>query len=201
MARRVVNRMKIQNLVHSLLSSHYPLDTQALIEASVHLPRRGTIFVASFTDESGRQIQRSTHQRNRTAAQALADQWETDAQRKRAATQAAQPGKPRIRVRFASPERQAGVLSHAEIAARMALSTRTVRKIEAQALRKLFTHPKLRAFWREHTTGEVEESAVPGQASWILSPSEIGALFALARTAVERRLLTKLLVITGNILL
>jgi hypothetical protein len=61
-------------------------------------------------------------------------------------------------------------------------------------------HPELRAFWQEYISGEVDESAVQTPVPWTLTASEIGALFALARTSLERRVLTKLLVITGNIL-
>jgi DNA-binding NarL/FixJ family response regulator len=191
--------MTIQKLVQILLESDLPLSAQGLIEASVHLPKRGSIFMASFRDEHGRQVQRTTHQRDRAAAQAVADNLEADAREKRLAMPWINPGKPRIRVRRRSAERLLGLLSHAEIAAALGLSERTIRKIEAEALRKLFLHPELRTFWREYITGEVDESNVQAH-PWLLTQSEMGALFALARTSLERRALTKILVITGNIL-
>jgi hypothetical protein len=199
-ATSVVTDMTIQKLIQILLESDLPLSAQGLIEASVHLPKRGSIFMAAFRDEFGRQVQQSTHERDRAAAQAVADKLEADAREKRLATPAVKPGKPRVRVQCRSAERLLGVFSHAEIAALMGLSERTIRKIEAEALRKLFLHPELRAFWREHISGEVEESGLRAQVPWILTRSEIGALFALARTSLERRALTKILVITGNIL-
>jgi hypothetical protein len=197
----VIKNMTIQKIIQILLESDLPLSAQGLIEASVHLPKRGTIFMAAFRDEHGHQVQQTTHQRDRAAAQAVADELEAVAKQRRLAMSMAKPGKPRIRVRRGSAERLLGLLSHAEIAALMGLSERTIRKIEADALRKLFSHPELRAFWREHMTGGVDESDFEGQLPWILAQSAIGALFTLTTTSLERRALTKLLVVTGNILL
>jgi hypothetical protein len=178
-----------QHLVRILLESDNPPSARSLIEASVHLPTRSTVFVASFRNEKGRQIQRTTGQRDRARAQAIADQWEAQAKKQRA-HQPAPPGKPTIRVR--------GFLSHAEIAAIMRLSERTVRKTEAEALRKLFHHPELRALWKEYTTGEVKESHLQAQVGSDLSRAEVDALLGLARTPFELRALIKLLVVTGT---
>jgi hypothetical protein len=116
-ATSVVTDMTIQKLIQILLESDVPLSAQGLIEASVHLPKRGSIFMAAFRDEFGRQVQQSTHERDRAAAQAVTDKLEADAREKRLARPAVKPGKPRVRVRRRSAERLLGVLSHAEIAA------------------------------------------------------------------------------------
>ena len=91
--------MNAEEIVGMLLEADGPLRICALIdEASVHLPRRGTCWVAAFTDENGRQVWKATGQRDRRAAQAIADELEAAAKRKRAA-QCEQPHKPVIRVR------------------------------------------------------------------------------------------------------
>src|SRR5262249_36564552 len=132
---------------------------EALVhEASVHLPPRGTKWVATFTDETGRQVWKSTGQRERSAALAQAQEWEREARAKRAAA-GPSARKATVRVRPGSPERQGGLLSQKEIAALMKISERAVRSIERRALRKLRNHPALRQFWREWEGSEIEETA------------------------------------------
>ena len=97
--------MNTQDLVQRLLEGPQPSSSRELIglpEASVRRPARGTIFVAAYRDETGRQVQRTTGTRDRAAAQAIADEWEAAAKRKRAAL-GPPPKKPTLRVRpFAS---------------------------------------------------------------------------------------------------
>jgi hypothetical protein len=65
-----------EEIVRMLLEADGPLHIYALIdEASVHLPRRGKRWVATFRDETGNQVWKATGQRDRTAAQAIADAW------------------------------------------------------------------------------------------------------------------------------
>ena len=75
----------------------------------------------------------------------------------------------------------------------MKISERAVREIERRAFEKLRRHPALTEFWREWTTGELEEAALGDKTQWTLTGAEIAALYALARTPAERHALAKLL--------
>ena len=160
-----------------------------LFEATVRCPPRSNRWVAVYSGpEPGKQVWRSTGLTDRDAALALARRWEAQARRERAAS-GALTRKPTIRVRPGSREAAAGLLTQEEVAALLGLSVRAVREIERRAFEKLRRHPALRQFWREHGTGEVEESAASGD----LDGREVAALFALARTPLERHALHSLL--------
>ena len=194
--------MNVNPLINAFLESDKPLTPWRLIElleASVHRPRRSSVYVASFVDEWGRQIQKTTGQRDRAQAQAVAKEMAAKAKQRRLA-HGNLPQKPSVRVRPGSPEQVAGRLSHREIAALWGLSERTVRKIEREALRKLFHNLELRAFWKEHTSGEIGEAALPVSEDWTLTAKEIGALLAMAKTPVEDSAVAKalVLVLTGQ---
>ena len=165
-------------------------------EASVHLPHRGTLWVATYRDPSGRQLWRTTGSRDRKTALALANRWEAEAKRRRAA-QGALPRKPTIRVRPGSGEREAGLLSQQEVASLLHLSVRTVRETERSAFRKL--RAALRDFWREYETGEVKEAALPTPGAWALNRAEIAAVYGLTRRPFERQALRKLLALTQGV--
>jgi hypothetical protein len=167
-----------------------------LLEASVHLPRRGTRWMASYRDEAGRQVWKATGQRDRTAAQAIADELEAEAKRKRDA-QGAQPKEPSVRVRVGSGESALGLFTVAETAAIMRVSKRTIAKLQRSAFTKMRNHPALKEFWREWQTGEVEEAAVPTHGELELNRSEIAAVLAMARSPIERHALRKLIRLTG----
>jgi hypothetical protein len=196
---QVVSCMEPKEIVEILIQTDGPVSARRLVEVSVHLPRRGTRWVASFRDETGRQIWRATELHDREPALVLARRWEGEAKRRRAA-QGAAPPKPIIRVRPGSGERELGLLTQREVAAIMRISERTVRSIEKRAFDKLRRHPALRDFWREHETGEIAEAALPARRTWALSRVEIAAVYALAETPVERQALRKLLALTqgGN---
>ena len=183
-------------LAEVLIQTEAPPSARSLIEASVHLPRRGTRWVAAFQDENGRQVWKSTGQRDRTAAQAIADELEAAARRKRFA-QGGPPRKSTIRVRRGSGDRALGPFTQAETAAIMRVSERTVREIERRAFTKLRNHPALQQFWREWQSGEVKEAVVPTSTGWDLSQSEIEALLALARTPIEKHAIRKLIALTS----
>lgn len=100
----VVKSMRAHEIVEILIESDGPV-----IEASVHLPRRGRKWIAADRDETGRQVWRSTGLRDRQVALTLAKGWEAEARRKKAA-QPALPPKPTIRVRVGSAEREMGHL-------------------------------------------------------------------------------------------
>jgi hypothetical protein len=180
--------MKPCDIVKILIQADGRVSARSLVEVSLHLPRRGTRWVASFRDETGRQVWRSTGLRSRRAALAMAQEWERDTKRKRAA-QGAAPRKPIMRVRPGSGERELGLLTQREVGLIMKISTRTVREIERRAFDKIRRHPALRDFWREWTTGDIKETASVRRA---LSRAEIDAVYALARTPIERRALRKL---------
>jgi hypothetical protein len=191
--------VSIERLLEIFLEADGPVCIQDLIdEASVHRPRRGSLWVASYRDETGKQVWVRTGEHDRAAAQAVADKLEAEARRKRE-TQGPIPKKPTIRVRPGSVEKALGLLSQAEVAAIMRLSERTVRKIERDAFQKLRDHPKLRAFWREYFSGDVEESTLEPSAGSDLTEVEVAALFGLAKTPLEWRALKKLIQATGRV--
>jgi hypothetical protein len=153
-----------------------------------------TKWVASFRDETGRQIWRSTGLADHGSALAVAQAWEQRAERQRAAQPRA-PGKAAIRVRPGSSERAAGMLSQGEVAAIMGISVRGVRRIERRALEKLRRHPALKDFWREWIGGDIKEAGLEDWLLW-LGGAEIAALYALARTPEEWNALRKLFMLT-----
>jgi hypothetical protein len=189
--------MNAEEIVRMLLEADGPLCMYALIdEASVHLPRRGTRWVATFRDETGNQVWKATGQRDRTAAQAIADELEAAAKRKRLA-QGEPPNKPVIRVRRGSGERGLGPFTQAETAAIMRISERSVRQLQKSAFTKLRNHPALKEFWREWQSGQVSEAVVPTITGWVLSAAEIEALLTLARTPIEKHAIRKMIAFTG----
>jgi hypothetical protein len=190
--------MNAEALVDCVLDSNQPFSSRELIElleASVHLPARGTIYMAAYRDEFGQPVQRSTRTRDRLAAQAIADEWEAAAKRKRAAL-GPQPKKPTVRVRRGGPEHQAGLRTQAEVAATMHIGERAVRALERSAFLKLRNHPQLRELWREWLG--IDEGTNPASGAWDLTPSEIRALLDLAADRFERQALKKLIALTGN---
>ncbi len=189
--------MRPEEIVAVLIETEWPLCARRLIEATVHLPSRSSRWVATFRDGTGRQVWRATGSRNRRKALALAKKWEREAKRKRAG-QIAAPSKPTIRVRPGSGEQELGLLSQREVGLIMKISTRTVREIERRAFDKIRQHPALRDFWREWTTGEVKEATSRASTAWALSQAEIAAVYGLARTPEERRVLRKLLPVVGS---
>src|SRR5215831_9683446 len=67
--------MNAGNLVEILIHADEPLCARDLIEASVHLPKRGSKYVAVYRGETGRRIWKTTGLRNRAAALAKARKW------------------------------------------------------------------------------------------------------------------------------
>jgi Sigma-70, region 4 len=182
-------------IVEILIQTDGPVSARHLVEVSVHLPRRGTRWVAAFRDGTGRQVWRSTGLREREPALALGKRWEADAERKRAA-QGAVPTKLTIRVRPGSADKELGCLSQKEVAAILRMSERAVREVERRAFEKLRRHPALKDFWREWTTGQIKETSLRPTKQWTLSRAEVAAVYALAGTTVERQALRKLLALT-----
>jgi hypothetical protein len=189
--------MRPNEIVEVLIMADGPVSARHLVEVSVHLPRRGSRWVASFRDETGRQVWRTTGLRDRKTAMAVAQRWEADAKRKRAA-QGAAPPRLTIRVQPGGTERQQGCLSQAEVAAVLRISERAVREIERRAIDKLRRHPILQSIWREWEAGELKEAVPRGSRPWALSRAEIAAVYGLARTPIEQRVLKKLLALIAT---
>ena len=168
-----------------------------LIEASVHRPRRGKLYVASFRDETGRQRWQRTGLSDRKAALILAQEWEAAARRKHGFS-AKQPQKALVRVTAGGGTGNEGLFTQREVAALLRISERAVRNIERQAIDKLRRHPDLKAIWQEWVKGEIKEGVVP-VVNWELNRSEIAALYGLAQTPAERALLQRLLVWIGAV--
>jgi hypothetical protein len=190
--------MRPKDIVEILIQADGPVCARALIEVSVHLPNRGTKWVAAFRDANGRQVWRTTGLRDREPALVLARRWEAEAKRRRAAQPTAPP-KVTIRVRPGSAEKEIGCLSQREVAAILRISERAVREIERRAFDKLRRHPALKNFWREWQTGqtgEIKETRLPIARQWALSRSVVAAVNALAETPIERQALRKLLALT-----
>ena len=97
-----------------------------LIEASVHRPRRGRLYVASFRDETGRQRWQRTGLSDRKAALILAQELEDQARRKRGFG-AKQPQKALVRVTASRGMGNEGLFTQREVAALLRISERAVR--------------------------------------------------------------------------
>jgi len=174
--------MDAQTVVARLLDHNPPI----LAEASVHLPRRGTKWVALFTGPlPGKQIWRSTGLTDRAAALALARKWELEARQKRLA-QGTRQRPASVRVRRSSSGTGGPVqLTQKEVAALLGMTQEGVRRAEQRALAKLRQHPALRSLWSQ-IKGETSESAT----AW--TAEEVAALFALADAMHERQALKRL---------
>jgi len=158
---------------------------RALIgEASVHLPPRGKIWVATFTGSNGQQW-KSTGTTDRALALVRANEFAAAARAQRAnSASPANPRKPGLRqVAGAS----GGRLTQREVGLVLGLSERAVRAIEKRALQKLAAHPDLGKLWRDYLAGELTEQAQR------LSGPEIQALVGLTRSQAERAALRKAL--------
>ena len=171
-------------LVEILLTGGQRPSARALIEASVHLPKRGRRWVATFRDGSGRQLWRSTGHTDRRAALIVAQKLEQDARRARA--EQGDLDKPVLRA-----PRGSG-LTQEDTAIFLGLSQRAVRDTEKRALRKLRQNPAIRALWRE-LVGE----GVTSTADLELTDAEIAALYGLVRTPEERRVLDKVIALVS----
>ena len=184
--------MEPKRIVEILLQTSGPVSASRLVEVSVHLPSRGTKWIASFRDERGRHIWRSTGLRDRKAALAQARRWESEAKRK-LSIKGAVPTRLTICVRPGSAEKQLGGFSQQEVAAIMRISRRTARELERSALAKLRNHPALQDLWREWQLGEITETTSQTSRQWRLTRAEVAAVYALAETPIERQALRKLL--------
>jgi hypothetical protein len=161
-------------IVETLLRALDAPSAKALIEASVHRPKRGTLWFATYRDGSGRQLWRSTGLTDWRAALAVAQALEKAARRARA--EQGELGGPVVRARPPGSG-----LTQKEVALLIGMSERGVRAVERRALEKLRRHPALRAFWREW----IDEGAT-STLGLELTAAEVAAIYGLARTRAER---------------
>lgn len=128
---------------------------EPILEASVHRPARGKIWVAAYTGPNGGQIWRSTGFTDRYEASLVARRWEAEAKAERARLG------PSIR---AAPVRGGGhelggslrpIRTQRQVAAMLGMSERGVRAVERRALGKLRRNPMLRQVWRRYIGGEL----------------------------------------------
>jgi hypothetical protein len=197
--QRTHRPMTPQQLVKLMLASDNAVSTASLMaEASVHLPRRGTRWIASFRNEFGRQQTKTTSRTEYLEALAIARQWEAEA-RKRRTPQSNPPKGASFRVAPGSSERDLGCLTQREVAAIMNLTERGVRQIEKRAIEKLRRHPAFGHLWRQYLAGELDESVFAPSMGSSLSADEVAVLITLTSGPFERRALHKaVLIINAN---
>jgi hypothetical protein len=83
-------------------------------------------------------------------------------------------------------------LTQREVAIVRGISERAVREAEKRAIRKLQQHPLLRHIWQQSLIGELDERLMR------LGPNEIDALFGLARTKEEWRLVRRFVLLVQS---
>ena len=190
--------MSATTIVQALRRDDQCPSAREIIEASVHRPRRGRLYVASYRDETGRQRWQRTGLSDRKAALILAQEWEAAAARRRRGLGSRHQQKALVRVTAGGGTGTEGLFTQKVVAALLRISERAVRNIERQAIEKLRRHPDLRAIWQEWVKRGIKEGVVPA-ANWELNRSEIAALYGLAQTPAERTLLQRLLVWIGAV--
>jgi hypothetical protein len=172
--------------VNTLLGDK-PLAEASVCEASVHLPQRSRVWVASFTGPEGGQVWRSTGLTDHDQALVLAKHWEAKARAQRLGLGRSRRN-PILRVRRQQPGTTlSGLLTQKEVAQFLHMSERAVRETERRAFEKLRQHPLLRQVWHQYQVGELDEH------QRILTSEEIEALFNMIRTPEERFLIQKVL--------
>ena len=172
-------------IVEWLLAKDEIYQNTAILEASVHRPRRGRVLVATFSGPTGGQVWRSTGLTNREQAQLVARRWEAEARAQRDQL-GGRTAKPTLPARPPEPALRRGLITQREVAVLLNMSERGVREVERRAFCKLRNHPLLRQVWRQFLAGELDERRLG------LTREEIVALFAVARTSEERRLIQNL---------
>jgi hypothetical protein len=191
------------DIVALLLYQEGSWSVRQLIEASVRLPERGSIWIATFTgSKPGTQEWRTTGLRDYYAALELAQRWEREAKKEREARKSlAKPPVHRVAGGTTtspgeSPENIVRPLSQLEVARILKMSERAVRQTEKRALAKLRANPTFRKFVEEYFGRCLGEHLPPMPmpvAAVALNPSDIQALLGLARNEFERGLMLRVL--------
>lgn len=175
-------------VVEALLGDRALVQTP-ILEASVHRPARGRVWVAAYTGPESGQVWRSTGLTDRAQALLVARQWEAEARAERSKL-GRTPRKPLIRVRRSEPFSGSGPLTQREVALLLGMSERAVRQVEHRAIEKLRRHPFVRQIWQQFLAGELDEFQ---HVLTTLTSEEIEALFKLCRSTEERLVVEKVL--------
>jgi hypothetical protein len=157
-----------------------------ILEASVHRSRRSLVWVATFAGPAGGQVWRTTGSTDYDRALMLARHWESQARAERAMLGRA-ARKPSLRVPRSELSTGVGPLTQKEVAQILKMTERGVREVERRAFRKLRHHPGLQQLWQRYLSGDLEEAGER------LSPTEIQALWDVAGTPEELRVIEKVL--------
>jgi Sigma-70, region 4 len=178
---------KAATTIVSTLLGEQSLATTPVCEASVHLPRSGSIWVAAFTGPNAGQVWRSTGLTDHDEALRLTRKWEAEARAQRLNLGGTR-STPFLRIRREQPgSARLGPLTQREVAQLLKMSERGVRAVERRAFKKLRQHPLMRQVWQQFLAGELDEHQLG------LTQEEIEALFNMARTPEERFLIEKVL--------
>ena len=183
-------RRAAQQIVQILLGEE-PVGESRLSEASVHRAKRSRVWQAAFIAPTGGQIWRSTRLTNRQQALLVARKWEDEARAERARL-GGTVKKPVWRVRRPASGTGTGPLTQREVAALLNMSERAVREVEHRAIQKIRNHPLIREIWQQYLSGELDEEHL------LLTQDEVEALFNLARTAEEERVVRKILALVDG---
>jgi hypothetical protein len=100
--------------------------------------------------------------------------------------------KPVWRVRRPASGTGTGPLTQRETALLLGMSERAVREAERRAIQKLRNHPQMREIWQDYLSAELDEEHL------LLTQDEIEALFNLARTPEEQRVVRKVLALVDG---
>jgi hypothetical protein len=100
--------------------------------------------------------------------------------------------KPVWRVCRPASDTGAGPLTQRETALFLGMSERAVREAERRAIQKLRNHPQMREIWQDYLSAELDEEHL------LLTQDEIEALFNLARTPEEQRVVRKVLALVDG---
>ena len=116
----------------------------------------------------------------------LAKEWEAQAREYRASL-GQTPGKIILRARRSASSARSGPLSQREVGLLLIMSVRRMREVQRRAFAKLRSHPLLQQGWAQFSTGDLDERQPA------LTSEESEALFEMARTPEERRLMREVL--------
>lgn len=162
-----------------------------IMEATVHRSKRSNIFVACFTGPNGGQVWKSTGLADHEQALLLAHRWAAEAKAQRLKAGLTNR-KSVLRVRHGNSKPDQGLLTQQEVAKILNLSVRAVGSIERRAIEKLRNHPLLKGLWREYLAGQLDEATLK------LTATEVVALFDLAESPEESRLIEKVIRLIQN---
>lgn len=148
-------------------------------EATMHRPKRGRVWVATFTGPEGGQVWRSTGVTDHDQALLIAKKWEREARAQRAKS-VRTPRQSIVHLQQRELGSEPGLLTQREVGLLLGISQRSVRRLERSAIAKLRRHPMLREIWQKYLAGELEETRL------VLTRAEAVAMLGLVRSPEER---------------